>query len=196
MARQAESGSAEGQRLDVGDWSQAALGQLASHGIDGVRVELLAKQLGVTKGSFYWHFRDRDALYEQMLSDWRRSATLSLIERLDRGETGPEARLRRLLQLPVVGRKSAHAADVELAIRLWSRRDERARLALEEVDQLRLRYITELLILYGLPRSAAEPRAVLAYAYMRVAATLIDPAATQMMHRCESVILDTDPGLP
>lgn len=57
--------------LDADAWADAALNELAAHGIDRVRVELLAKQLGVTKGSFYWHFKDRDALLARMLDRWR-----------------------------------------------------------------------------------------------------------------------------
>jgi AcrR family transcriptional regulator len=169
---------------------------LATHGVDGVRVELLAKSLEVTKGSFYWHFKDRDALYDSMLIQWRRGTTLGLIERLDRGETTPEARLRRLLQLPVVGRSSARAADVELAIRLWSRRDERARLALEEVDQLRLRYIAGLLVECGVPEEEAEPRSILAYSYMRVASSLVAGERRDLMKQCEDILLGAGASRP
>lgn len=176
-------------RLDATAWTEAALELLATQGVDGVRVELLAKRLEVTKGSFYWHFKDRDALYDSMLIHWRRRTTLGLIERLDRGEATPEARLRRLLQLPVVGRSSARAADVELAIRLWSRRDERARHALEEVDQLRLRYIAGLLTECGVAKDEAEPRAILAYSYMRVASSLVAEGRRELMQQCEDLLL-------
>ena len=180
-------------RLDAVAWTNAALELLATSGIDGVRIEFLAKQLAVTKGSFYWHFKDRDALHDSMLSHWRRRATLSLIERLDQGEASPEARLRRLLRLPIVGKKSSRAADVELAIRLWGRRDPRAQGALEEVDHLRLRYIGGLLQECGVNEGEAQARAVLAYSYMRVAATLIpDDAVQQLMEQCENILL----GIP
>lgn len=193
MSRKAKSAEPENSRLDAEAWTMAALELLATHGIDGVRVELLAKRLEVTKGSFYWHFKDRDALYDSMLTQWRRRATLGLIERLDSGGTTSEDRLRRLLQLPVVGRSSAKAADVELAIRLWGRRDQRARDALEEVDQLRLRYLGRLLIECGVAEGEAEPRAILAYSYMRVAASLVGAQRHELMRGCEDVLLGITP---
>ncbi|HKR92159.1 TetR/AcrR family transcriptional regulator [Novosphingobium sp.] len=180
---------ADTPRLDAAAWTETALEFLATGGIDGVRIELLAKRLEVTKGSFYWHFKDRDALHDSMLSLWRRRATLSLIERLDKGEQSPEARFRRLLRLPIVGTRSAMAADVELAIRLWGRRDPRAQAVLEEVDNLRLHYIGGLLRECGIIEAEARPRAILAYSYMRVAATLIPGDGQHLMEQCEDIML-------
>ena len=185
----ADPSATEASRLDAAIWIETALQALAINGIDGVRVEVLCKQLKVTKGSFYWHFKDRDGLYDSMLDHWRRKTTLGLIERLDRGEVSPEARLRRLLQIPVTGRRSPLAADVELAIRLWGRRDARAQRALEEVDELRLRYISGLLKACGVRESETDARAILAYSYMRVAATLIPRDAAELMTRCEDLLL-------
>lgn len=186
--------AADAPRLDATAWTKAALERLATNGVDGVGIENLAKQLEVTKGSFYWHFKDRDALFESMLSYWRRRATLSLIERLDKGEVSPEARLRRLLRLPILGQGSSQAADVELAIRLWARRDVRARSALEEVDQLRLHYIGGLLKECGVSEDEAHARAVLAYSYMRVAATLISANGEALMEQCEDILLERRDG--
>lgn len=179
----------EGARLDASNWTMAALAVLAVQGIDGVRVEVLAKTLGVTKGSFYWHFKDRDALYAMMLADWRKRATIELIERLNRGLDTAEARLRRLLRLPIVGRRSAFAADVELAIRLWGRRDARAQTALQEVDELRIRHIIGLLEGSGVPAEQSEARAVMAYAYLRVAATLVPKDREALMRQCEDLLI-------
>lgn len=176
-------------RLDRAAWTDAALDMLATGGIDGVRVELLSKRLAVTKGSFYWHFKDRDALHQAMLDQWRRQTTLALIERLDRDESTPEARLRRLLRLPIMGRRSASAADVELAIRLWGRREPRAQAALEEVDRLRLSYVAQLMTLCGAGPEEAEARAIIAYSYLRVAATLVPADARALMDRCETLLI-------
>ncbi|EQB17150.1 TetR/AcrR family transcriptional regulator [Sphingobium lactosutens] len=187
--------STEAIRLDAAAWTDAALELLASNGIDGVRIELLAKRLEVTKGSFYWHFKDRDALHQAMLEQWRKSATLALIERLDRGEASPEARLQRLLRLPIMGQRSARAADVELAVRLWGRREPRAQAALEEIDQLRLHYISGLMMQCGADAPEAEARAILAYSYMRVAATLVATEARETMDRCEALLIGIRPPL-
>jgi len=176
-------------RLDADAWVDAALTELGAAGIDGVRVEVLAKRLSVTKGSFYWHFKDRDALFVAMLNLWRRRATLALIERLESGQASAEERLRRLLRLPLLGKRSASAADLELSIRLWGRRDERAQAALREVDELRLRYIERLLQELGMSHEEAAARATLCYCYLRVAPTLIPGGALSMMKACEDVLL-------
>jgi AcrR family transcriptional regulator len=182
----------EPARLDAGKWSRAALELLAEEGIDGVRVETLAKRLGVTKGSIYWHFKDRDALLQTMLTDWRRHATLAIIDRLEQTGEPPERRLRQLLHLPLAGGRSKRGADVELSVRLWGRTDPRARAALEEIDQLRLRYIGRLLEECGISATEAPARAILAYSYMRVAASLIGPDRPDhkdLAAQCEAILL-------
>jgi AcrR family transcriptional regulator len=164
----------ESRRLDHAAWVEEALTILAEQGIDGVRVEILAKRLGVTKGSFYWHFKDRDALLESLLDNWRRQATLRIISRLDSSQQSATGRLRQLLHLPFKGSRSERGANAELSIRLWSRRDIRAHNALAEVDQLRLQYIAGLLTECGCTPPEAKARAVLAYAFIRVGTTLIE----------------------
>ena len=175
--------------LSPDSWADAALSELAVSGIEGVRVEVLARQLDVTKGSFYWHFKDRDALLVHMLRRWRERATLGLIERLDSVVDLPEERLRQLLQLPLQRKRSALAAEVELAIRMWSRQDARALDVLEEVDGLRLQYIAKLLVGLGVPNDLARARAILAYSYLRVAPTLIGEQQRDLMKRCEDIII-------
>lgn len=175
-------------KLDATAWTNAALEDLAIGGIQSVRVETLAKRLAVTKGSFYWHFKDRSALHENMLAHWRRRATLDLIERLDRGDMPAEERLRSLIRLPLAGRRSAWGADVELSIRLWGRSDERAQRTLQEVDELRLRYIAGLLAKCGVDHEIAHAQAIVIYCYMRVAATLIPAEASTTMDQCEALL--------
>jgi AcrR family transcriptional regulator len=72
MAKPATSRNSGAASLDAEAWTRAAIDLLGEQGIDGVRVEVLAKLLGVTKGSVYWHFENRDPLLAAMLSDWRR----------------------------------------------------------------------------------------------------------------------------
>ncbi len=178
-------------RLDREAWINAALRQLAEHGIESVRVEQLAAKLGVTKGSFYWHFQDRDELYGAILELWRKRATLDLIDRLER-KGDPRARLEKLLRVPFAGRKANQAAEVELSVRLWGRRDDRAKAALEEVDRLRLEYLQQLITASGVPQAEAEARAVVAYSYIRVAPTLVDAQNEALMAQCEAVIFGQD----
>lgn len=182
----------DNHRLDVDAWIEAALLLLAEQGIDGVRVEILAKRLNVTKGSFYWHFKDRDSLHQSMLEHWRKKATIALIERLDRGVITPSERFRRLMRVPFTGRGSVVAASIELAVRLWGRRDQRAAAVLAEIDNLRLEYIGSLLRDCGCTEDTAKARAVLAYSYMRVASTLLKADAVALMTQCENILVGAD----
>jgi len=179
-------------KLDVDAWTSAALDLLAEQGIDGVRVDVLARKLGVTKGSFYWHFKTRDDLHIAMLGRWKRRATLDLIQWLNR-DREPADRLKRLMRLPFAGEKSTQAVDVELAIRLWGRRDSRARDSLEEVDELRVAYIAKLIEASGIPADEAHARAIFGYSYIRVAATLVAPGDRALMERCEAMLLQPMP---
>src|SRR4051795_11912019 len=106
-------------------WIEAGFAELARSGVGGVRVEVLAKNLGVTKGGFYRRFRDRAALLEAMLQNWS-AGRIAAIERhtsLD-GATARE-RLKALIAL-YSERMNTEGMAVELAIRQWARSDEAA----------------------------------------------------------------------
>lgn len=171
--RRKRAKSPEATRLEAADWVNRGLEVLAERGIDGVRVEVLAKHLEVTKGSFYWHFKDRPALLDAMLQEWRRRATLGIIERLESTHEPPAKRLARLLRLQFDAKHAEIGAEIELSVRLWGRHDEKAGRVLQEIDELRLRYIGRLLEELGLAKEAARARAVLIYCYMRVSRSLV-----------------------
>jgi AcrR family transcriptional regulator len=175
-------------RLGSSAWVAAAMDVIASKGIDGVRVETLARRLHVTKGSFYWHFRDRRHLCDAVLNDWRRRATLGIIERLEGTREPPGDRLRRLLRLQFDAESAGRMAHVELAIRLWGRTDKKALRVLREVDALRLKYIAGLFEEMQFDTSDARARALVAYSYMRISRGLIKSDDTTLMKRCEQVL--------
>ncbi len=83
--------------LTPDDWARAALAAIARGGVAAVAVETAAAELGATKGSFYWHFKNRDALIQAALDKWEQRRTESVIEELDR-EPDPAKRLRKLLE--------------------------------------------------------------------------------------------------
>src|SRR5271170_185016 len=92
VVRELRSGS-----LAPGDWARAALAAIARGGIAAVAVESVAADLGATKGSFYWHFKNRDALIQAALDLWEQTRTESVIEDLQH-EPDPAERLRKLLE--------------------------------------------------------------------------------------------------
>lgn len=146
-------------------WVEAATTLLTDQGIDRVRVDLLAKALGVTRGSFYWHFKDRNDLLRALLQAWRDAATDQLIERFEHRSTDPRELLRQLLMLPFRGRSAERAARIELAIRAWARRDATARRAVDEVDERRISYIAQCMSALGFSIAQARARAFVVYAY-------------------------------
>ena len=118
--------------LTPDDWVKAATQVLVDHGIDHVRVDVLAGELAVTRGSFYWHFRDREDLLRRVLQAWREETTVQLTRRLAVARSEPHELLADVITLPFRGRAAQRAARIELAIRAWARRDPMARQALDE----------------------------------------------------------------
>jgi AcrR family transcriptional regulator len=186
--------SRENVRLDAAAWTDAGLSVLAETGVDAVRVEPLARRLAVTKGSFYWHFKDRADLLAAMLASWRRQATLKIIERIERSQRAPLEKLRQLIDLPVLGKNSARGASLELAIRLWAKSDAAAADALAEIDRQRLTHIAGLLKAAGVADEAeAEGRAFLYYAYMLAEALITTPLSAAAKAACDARLAAPSP---
>jgi AcrR family transcriptional regulator len=126
-------------------WIDAGLRALAAGGPDAVRVELLAQELGVTKGGFYGQFGDRRALLDAMLDSWEQAVVDAVVERVETEGGDARARLRRLFALrasdPPFG---GELLAIELAIRDWARRDEAVAARLRRVDERRMDYLRSL----------------------------------------------------
>jgi AcrR family transcriptional regulator len=152
-------------RLDRGTWIKGALSALAEEGPAGLRVEMLAKRLHVTKGSFYWHFKDRRDLVDAVLDEWK-DGRIDDIRKQTTARPGEEpATLRHTIEVYSAGR-NRKGLPIELAVREWARRDARAAAVVEEVDAERLACAARLFQSLGLSRDEAEARSVLLYAYV------------------------------
>jgi AcrR family transcriptional regulator len=175
-------------------WTDAALAALASDGIDAVRVERLARRLEVTKGSFYWHFKDRSELLDAMLARWEQLATQGIIDQADRLTGSPAERLRSLLELVL----AARVMDLEIALRAWGRNEKRVARALRQVDRRRLAYNQRLLEELGFEPAEAAARAFLAYGMLfgdHFVADDGDPAARRaLLERCGALLLAAPRG--
>ena len=151
----------ESTRLSARDWAQAALRAIAEGGLAAVAVEPLARTLGVTKGSFYAHYRNRDDLIAAALKEWSQThgdeglTTLAAIP-------DPARRLRELLAT-VVHAVQPLAPSVHLSL-LGDRTDERVKAAVHHVNQARLDLLTHTYRELGLPPARAASRARVAYA--------------------------------
>jgi AcrR family transcriptional regulator len=122
--------------LNPDDWVDAAVRCMLRSSVDGVSIEKLARTLGVTRGSFYWHFRNRAALLDAVLRRWE-WYTIRLNEFLNDGRQDPSHRLLRLLRLPERAVGSVPPSDFDLAIRGWARRSAKACAATKRVEALR-----------------------------------------------------------
>lgn len=153
-------------RLGAADWVETGLMTLARGNVDDVRVEVIARELKVTKGSFYWHFKNRQDLLERILDHWTEWATVQ-ITRWARSE-GESARDRLvwLLTLPARSRPDKHGADIELAIRNWARQDPLAAETVRRVDAMRAEFFGELLARPGLDAETLAERVAIAQAFM------------------------------
>lgn len=145
-------------------WVEEASRLLATSGPDAVRVETVAARLGVTKGGFYWHFADRNALLQSILDEWERTLVDEIITQVDHDATEPSARLRRLFDLANVFARSEYGPALELTIRDWARRDKAVAKRLRRVDGRRMAYLRSLFRELGVPDDEAEARSLLAFA--------------------------------
>jgi AcrR family transcriptional regulator len=162
--------------LDAQAWIAGALEALAERGIDAVRVEPLAKALQVTKGSFYWHFADRRALIDAMLSQWSEGRIIAIREQTAQAPD-PALALRRLIDL-YTRRSNARGLAIELAIRALARNDAVAAAAVQAVDAERLSLVASLFGRLGYGGREAEARAVMLYSYL-FGQSLLDPKAVK-----------------
>ncbi|MFO0619706.1 MAG: TetR/AcrR family transcriptional regulator [Polyangiaceae bacterium] len=142
--------------LSAEDWEVAALEALAERGMEGVAVQPLARRLQVTKGSFYWHFADRDALLKAALARWEQGHTERVID-LVSAESDPRERLKKLLGLVLVGRGD------RIYIALAASDEPAVRAALARVAKRRIRYLEECFIALGERGASAARSALLAY---------------------------------
>lgn len=120
-------------------WIDEGLAALATGGPEAVRIESLARALGVTKGGFYGYFADRRALLDELLDAWERTSVDEVIEQVDASGADARAKLRRLSELAVSRR--GEPLRLDLAIRDWARRERRVARRLKRVDNRRMAYL-------------------------------------------------------
>ena len=141
-------------------WVDQGLRALATGGPDAVRVEALARELGVTKGGFYWHFEDRQALLNEMLRAWERKGVDAVIAEVEAAGDDARSKLSRLFSLA----SSTEGGKVELAVRDWARRDPSVRRRLRRVDNRRMDYLRSLFREFCVDEDELEARCVMAMA--------------------------------
>jgi len=162
MARAAASGSdgeARGTstRLTADDWLRAALDTMVDEGIAGVRIQRLCDRLGVTKGSFYWHFADLDAFLTELARRWADDAASR--QRPTDVDGDPAASLLGAMQA-FANRRNRNLAR---AMRDWALTDDRARAAIRKADIALYERIRTAMLAIGFDETDAEVRAKVLY---------------------------------
>jgi len=143
-------------QLSAKDWLDQGLRTLAKSGFTALKAEPLAKAMGVSRGSFYWHFADIGAYHAAILKHWREVAAEQIIRDV---EASPERNVTAALLRRAFGGKLA----LENAVRTWATFDSLARTTVQAIDRRRLGYVENLLRSSGLPPEVARARAQILY---------------------------------
>jgi AcrR family transcriptional regulator len=146
-----------GDQLSAQDWVDQGLKTLAKSGFTALKAEPLAKAMGVSRGSFYWHFTDISAFHAAILTHWREIAAEAIIAGVE-ASAAHEDPLSLLLR-----RVFGERLTLENAVRTWASVDPAARAAVQAIDRRRLGYIEGLMTRSGLSADTARARAQILY---------------------------------
>jgi len=144
-------------QLSAKDWLDQGLKALAQNGYMALKAEPLAKAMGVSRGSFYWHFADVEAFHTAILDHWREVAVERIIADVE-AAAGNDNPLQLLLR-----RVFGERLVLENAVRSWATVDPAAKAAVQAIDRRRLNYVESLLRASGLSPDAARARAQILY---------------------------------
>jgi AcrR family transcriptional regulator len=181
-------------RTPRGRWIEEGLRALAAGGPDAVRVEVLAKRLGVTKGGFYGFFVDRDALLQAMLEAWERESTDEVVEQVEREGGDPKTKIERAGMLTF---SDDRLLPIDLAVRDWARRDEAVAERLRRVDNRRMALLREMIGTFCADPDEVEARSLLAFCAAIgehfFAADHDGRTRAQVLRRAADLLLDRPP---
>ena len=144
------------------DWLAGAMELLRERGVGGVRILTLAQRMGVSRGSFYWHFRDLADLFKGMLEWWEREMTDSVIRYTETLSGKAPTRLLALGEY-ILG---SHLTRYDTALRSWAEGDKKAAAVLRRIMQKRLSYVTSLFRDAGFSPTEATARGHLLAVYI------------------------------
>ena len=152
------------ERLTAQDWIDFALMTLAHEGFHALKADVLARKLGVSRGSFYWHFADLGTFHARVIEHWKQVSTEAIIADIERYKT-QVGRLDALLR-----HAFGHGAALEIRMRAWAENNTDAARALDDVDRRRRGYIERMLLEAGVtPRLTATRTQVLYWTYLGAA---------------------------
>jgi AcrR family transcriptional regulator len=144
-------------QLSAQDWLELGLKTLATQGFAALKAEPLAKAMGVSRGSFYWHFEDIGAFHAAILKIWREIAAEAIIANVEAASDDADP-LTVLLR-----RVFSERLALERAVRSWAAFDGAAKAAVQAIDRRRLDYVEGLIRARGVGRDVAQARAQILY---------------------------------
>lgn len=151
----------DGARSTKEDWLTLAIATLVSEGIDNVKVQVMARQLGVSRSSFYWFFDSLKDLQDQMLDRWLAKNTGPIIERALRPAETINKAVCNVFECWIDDR--LFEPDLDIAVRIWGRHEPRIRSVLEEADRQRVEALTRMFMRYDYAEEEARTRARVLY---------------------------------
>ena len=160
------------RRLLRDDWLAGALAEFAEGGNQDIRIDALAEKLGVTKGSFYWHFEGREDFVRALLAHWVDVSTGQVADELEESRKPPEDRLLELAE-QIVAKK---LDQYNLAISAWALREPAVAAAVRKVEQFRWNYVESLFREIGFRGPELEMRTRTFVVYYTYEAGLATPA--------------------
>ena len=171
-----------GDRLTRSEWLRHGLRTLASDGPGALKIGPMASKLNVSRGSFYWHFRDLEDFRGQLLQHWQETSTDNVIEDLDARPGDPD-RLKELMRSAFSGQRR-----IDRAIRSWAAHDKSVASVVASVDARRITRIAGLLVEAGVEGERAVHRAAFLYwAYLGQAAIMDPRHASLPAHALEEI---------
>jgi AcrR family transcriptional regulator len=162
-------GGAMSDRLTKSDWIKHGLRTLAHDGVNALKVGPMATKLKVSRGSFYWHFRDIADFRSQILRSWQERTTDQVIQELEAEKAEPD-RLKYLM-----ARAFNEKPRLDRAVRSWAAEDEHVAKIAASVDARRVAYIAKLLVAAGVESRRALSRAAFMYWAYLGQAVVMDP---------------------
>jgi AcrR family transcriptional regulator len=142
------------------DWLRLAREILIREGVDAVKVDRLAREAGVTRGGFYWRFKSRSDLLDQLLEDWKTSNTEPYLAALS-GPGSAHERFSALVNLWLEER--AYSPDFDTAVRAWARTSPSVADVVRETDEIRIAALRDVFVLAGYRDDEAFIRARVTY---------------------------------
>lgn len=164
------------------DWLKLALETLISDGVERVRVLTLGQKLDVSRSSFYWYFKSRQDLLDQLLDYWRQTNTRFIVERARRPSKTVVRGVMSIFECWVD--EKLFDPQLDFAIRAWARRSPAIRRALDEADEERVGAIRDMFVRHGYDEEDAFIRARVLY-FMQIgyySLELNEPMSSRLPH--------------